>query len=134
MSWILLIAFNFHKKNQCIHDVIITSFQFFSFAKGENSVAKGNNNYVVPRLRHKRQRSCFGLFCSAPVAQFSSRCDLNKMLFLVIFADAITHIRCALSVMTQWLKTDETYATFVKNDLTELEKLKEEKMKVYLIL
>ena len=48
----------------------------------------------------------------------------------MIFADACTHIRSALSVMTLWLKTDENYAAYVKNDLAELEKLKEEKMKV----
>ena len=64
------------------------------------------------------------------MATFCSRCDINKLLFLVIFADACTHIRSALSVMTLWLKTDENYAAYVKNDLAELEKLKEEKMKV----
>ena len=31
---------------------------FLIFAKGQNSVAKGNNNYIVPRLWHKQQRSC----------------------------------------------------------------------------
>ena len=64
------------------------------------------------------------------MATFCSRCDINKLLFLVILADACTHIRSALSVMTLWLKTDENYAAYVKNDLAELEKLKEEKMKV----
>ncbi|KAL8612470.1 hypothetical protein ACOMHN_058598 [Nucella lapillus] len=67
---------------------------------------------------------------SPPVASFCSRADVTKLLFLVMFADACTHIRSALSVLSLWLKTDETYAVFVKNDLAELEKLKEEKMKV----
>lgn len=66
---------------------------------------------------------------SSPVAQFCSRCDINKLLFLVLFADACTHIRSALSVLSLWLRTDETYAGFVKNDLAELEKLREEKTK-----
>ncbi|KAK7483781.1 hypothetical protein BaRGS_00024997 [Batillaria attramentaria] len=71
---------------------------------------------------------------SSPVATFCSRRDINKILFLVMFADACTHIRNALSVMTLWLQADDNYATYVKNDLAELEKLKEEKVKVLQVL
>ncbi|XP_025110321.1 uncharacterized protein LOC112573870 isoform X2 [Pomacea canaliculata] len=67
---------------------------------------------------------------SSPVANFCSRCDINKLLFIVMFADASTHLRNALTVMKSWLQTDENYTTYVKNDMIELEKLKEDKIKV----
>lgn len=47
-----------------------------------------------------------------------------------MFADASTHLRNALTVMKSWLQTDENYTTYVKNDMIELEKLKEDKIKV----
>ncbi|XP_076458135.1 uncharacterized protein LOC143291888 isoform X2 [Babylonia areolata] len=92
------------------------------------------------RAEHSIQsaRSLYRKFCttgitlsmlSSPVATFCSRSDITKLLFLALFADACTHMRSALSVLTLWLKTDDTYASYVKNDLAELEKQKEEKMK-----
>ncbi|XP_071107829.1 uncharacterized protein [Haliotis cracherodii] len=64
-----------------------------------------------------------------PVENFVAKHNLHKVLFLVIFADACTNIRNALSLMTSWLKTDETYSGFLKIDLIDLETVKEEKIK-----
>ncbi|XP_046557420.1 LOW QUALITY PROTEIN: uncharacterized protein LOC124266663 [Haliotis rubra] len=64
-----------------------------------------------------------------PVENFVSKHNLHKVLFLVIFADACTNIRNALSLMTSWLKTDETYSGFLKIDIIDLDTLKEEKIK-----
>ncbi|GFR69666.1 hypothetical protein ElyMa_005637400 [Elysia marginata] len=52
----------------------------------------------------------------------------QRMLFLVIFADSCTHMRNALEVIKTWVKTDTNYVTFIKNDLSRLEQLKEEKV------
>ncbi|XP_070184589.1 CAP-Gly domain-containing linker protein 1-like isoform X2 [Littorina saxatilis] len=93
--------------------------------KAELSIQSARNLY-----KKFRTSGITASMLSSPVKAFCSRSDIHKLLFLVMFADACTHIRSALSVMTQWLSTDENYAAYVKNDLTELEKLKEEKMKV----
>ncbi|XP_076463738.1 uncharacterized protein LOC143295903 [Babylonia areolata] len=92
--------------------------------KAEMSIQSARNLYS----KFKTTGITAGML-SPPVAALCSRYDMNKLLFLVLFTDACTHIRSALSVLTTWLDTDENYAAYVKNDLTELEKLKEEKMK-----
>ncbi|XP_005091057.3 uncharacterized protein LOC101862992 [Aplysia californica] len=66
---------------------------------------------------------------SSPVEKFASRNSLQRVLFVVLFADACTHLRNVIEVMRAWVKADENYSSYVKNDLNELDSLKEDKVR-----
>ena len=71
----------------------------------------------------------FSMF-SPPVATFCQRNECDIVPFLLLFAEACTNIRTALSIITQWIKCDETYAVFLQNDVRDLEHQKDEHLKV----
>lgn len=66
---------------------------------------------------------------SSPVATFCQRNECELVPFLLLFAEACTNIRTALSIITQWIKCDENYAVFLQNDVRDLEHQKEEHVK-----
>ncbi|KAK6171204.1 hypothetical protein SNE40_019443 [Patella caerulea] len=63
------------------------------------------------------------------VREFAESTDCCNVLFLVLFADAISNIRAALLLMTSWMKTDENYGSYVRADARDLERTKEERTK-----
>ncbi|KAJ8318438.1 hypothetical protein KUTeg_003529 [Tegillarca granosa] len=46
------------------------------------------------------------------------------------YKDACTNIRAAMTVMNTWLQADENYPIFLRNDIDNMEQLKEEKIKL----
>ena len=78
--------------------------------------------------RFKNRGIHYSMF-SSPVATFCQRNECELVPFLLLFAEACTNIRTALSIMTQWIKSDENYAVFLQNDVRDLEHQKEEHVK-----
>lgn len=67
---------------------------------------------------------------SVPVSTFCHSQDCDCAPFLLLFADAVTNIRTALSIMTTWLRADENYSQFLRNDIIDMESKKEDKIKL----
>ncbi|CAH1793537.1 unnamed protein product [Owenia fusiformis] len=70
-------------------------------------------------------------FCY-PVREISRKCEVFKIPFLFMFPEACESIRNACNEMLEWIQADEQYASFVKNDIIELEASKEKKLKRFL--
>ncbi|XP_041363890.1 uncharacterized protein LOC121379371 isoform X2 [Gigantopelta aegis] len=66
---------------------------------------------------------------SQTVVNFVNNYNLDKVLFLVLFPDACTNLKNVLALLTSWIQTDENYPTFIRNDITDLEASKEDKIK-----
>ncbi|KAL4240962.1 hypothetical protein ACF0H5_001744 [Mactra antiquata] len=81
-------------------------------------------------MTHFRNRGIHHSMFSSTVSTFCQRNECEIVPFLLMFAEACTCIRTALSIMTQWLKSDENYSVFLQNDVTHLERQKEEQTKV----
>lgn len=81
-------------------------------------------------MMHFRNRGVHYSMFSSTVATFCQRNECEIVPFLLLFAEACTCIRTVLSIMAQWLKSDENYSVFLQNDVTDLERQKEEQTKV----
>ncbi|XP_053386461.1 uncharacterized protein LOC123563254 isoform X1 [Mercenaria mercenaria] len=79
---------------------------------------------------HFKNRGIHYTMFTSTVATFCQRNECEIVPFLMLFAEACTNIRTVLSIMTQWLKSDENYSVFLQNDVTDLERQKEEQTKV----
>ena len=64
-----------------------------------------------------------------PVVAFCKKNECEQIPFLLMFADACTNIRASMAVMTSWLQADENYPVFLRNDIDDMERRKEEKVK-----
>ncbi|KAK3579525.1 hypothetical protein CHS0354_028357 [Potamilus streckersoni] len=67
---------------------------------------------------------------STPVASYCQRQECESVPFLLLFADACTSVRTALSVMSSWMKSDENYASYLENDIKDYERQRLEQMKL----
>ncbi|XP_060559408.1 uncharacterized protein LOC132719623 isoform X2 [Ruditapes philippinarum] len=79
---------------------------------------------------HFKNRGIHHTMFTSTVATFCQRNECEIVPFLLLFAEACTNIRTVLSIMVQWLKSDENYSVFLHNDVTDLERQKEEQTKV----
>ncbi|ESO84014.1 hypothetical protein LOTGIDRAFT_155326 [Lottia gigantea] len=86
-----------------------------------------NAKTVFMRLKGNDRISLDTSHLCPPVRQFAETADCCNVLFLVIFADAVSNIRGALLLMNSWMKADENYGSYVKADAKELEKVKEQR-------
>ena len=86
----------------------------------------GNIHTLITQFKNRGIH--FSMF-SSPVATYCQRNECELVPFLLLFAEACTNIRTALSIMTQWIKCDENYALFLQNDVRDLERQKEEQIK-----
>jgi hypothetical protein len=55
--------------------------------------------------------------------------DCSNTAFLVLFQSCCDHIRVTLDAMTSWIDADSSYPIFIKNDVSDMEKKKEESLK-----
>ncbi|XP_052760476.1 uncharacterized protein LOC128203200 isoform X2 [Mya arenaria] len=81
-------------------------------------------------VMHFRNRGIHYTMFSSTVATFCQRNECEIVPFLLLFAEACTNIRTVLSAMAQWLKSDENYGVFLQNDVADLERQREEQIKV----
>ncbi|KAL5017784.1 hypothetical protein ScPMuIL_003506 [Solemya velum] len=80
--------------------------------------------------RQFRSRGVNFKMFSVPVSTFCHSQDCDCAPFLLLFADAVTNIRTALSIMSTWLRADENYSQFLRNDINDMELKKDEKVKL----
>ncbi|KAL3876184.1 hypothetical protein ACJMK2_034055 [Sinanodonta woodiana] len=67
---------------------------------------------------------------STPVASYCQRQECESVPFLLLFADACTSVRTALSIMLSWIKSDENYASYLENDIKDYERQRLKQMKL----
>lgn len=65
-----------------------------------------------------------------PVATFCKKNECENVPFILIFADACTNVRAVMAVLKTWLQADENYPLFIRNDIDDMEKRKEDKVKL----
>jgi len=80
--------------------------------------------------REFKERMVHYSMFTPPVATFCKKNECEPVPFVLIFADACTNVRAAMTVMTSWLQADENYPIFLRNDIEDMERRREEKIKL----
>ncbi|XP_052265525.1 uncharacterized protein LOC127868008 isoform X2 [Dreissena polymorpha] len=80
-------------------------------------------------IMHFKHRGVHYTMFSATVATFCQKSECETIPFLMLFAEACTNIRTVLSILEQWLKSDENYSVFLQNDVSDLERQKDEQVR-----
>ena len=80
--------------------------------------------------RDFKERMVHYTMFTPPVITFCKKNECEPICFILLFADACTNIRCAMAEMQNWLQQDENYPMFLRNDVDEMEKRREEKIKL----
>ena len=93
-------------------------------------VIRENLQKINTLVIHFRNRGIHCSMFSTPVATFCQRNECEIVPFLLLFAEATTNVRTVMSVMNQWIKSDENYSLFLQNDVRDLERQKEDQVKV----
>lgn len=94
------------------------------------STIKNSLNRVKKLQKDFKERMIHYTMFTPPVAAFCQKNECEQVPFLLLFADACTNIRAAMTVMNTWLQADENYPIFLRNDIDNMEQLKEEKIKL----
>ncbi|XP_069124796.1 chromosome partition protein Smc-like isoform X3 [Argopecten irradians] len=132
----------------CNRILVVLEKYFVSFYDSDSDVYLETASHYEEQLRtwqksirgslervHKLQRDFkngmihFSMF-TPPVTTFCKRNECENVPFILIFADACTNIRAVMSVLKTWLQADENYPVFLRNDIDDMEKHKEDKVKL----
>lgn len=106
-----------------------TAMHYETQIRSWKGVVRENLQKINTLIIHFRNRGIHHSMFTSPVATYCQRNECEIVPFLLLFAEACTNVRTVLSVMTQWLKSDENYNVFLQNDVIDLERQKEEQVK-----
>lgn len=106
-----------------------TALHFETQVRSWKRVIRETLEKIHTQMTHFKNRGVHYTMFSTTVATFCQRNECEIVPFLMLFAEACTCIRTVLSVMSQWLKSDENYSVFLHNDVTDLERQKDEQTK-----
>jgi len=107
-----------------------TALHYETQVRSWRGVIHENLDKINSLILHFKNRGVHYTMFSSTVATFCQRNECEIVPFLLLFAEACTNIRTVLSVMAQWLKADENYSVFLQNDVSDLERQKEDQVKV----
>lgn len=103
-----------------------TALHYETQIRSWKNVIRENIQKISTLVIHFRNRGIHYSMFSSPVATYCQRNECEIVPFLMLFAEACTNVRTIVSVMTQWLKSDENYSVFLQNDVRDLERQKED--------
>lgn len=65
-----------------------------------------------------------------PVMAFCQKNECEGVPLVLLFADGCTNVRAVMSVATNWIQADQNYHIFLRNDIDDLERQREEKVRL----
>ncbi|XP_062611986.1 uncharacterized protein LOC134273768 isoform X4 [Saccostrea cucullata] len=93
------------------------------------STIRNNLENVKKLQKDFHERIIHYTMFTTPVITFCKKNECEQVPFLFLFADACTNIRAAMAIMTTWLQADENYPIFLRNDIDDMERNKEDKIR-----
>lgn len=90
--------------------------------KSITNVKKLQKNYQEIMVHHSQ--------FAPPVLAFCQKNECENVPVLLLFADGCTNIRAVMSVANNWIQADQNYPVFIRNDIDDLERQREEKVRL----
>lgn len=91
-------------------------------SKSITNIKKLQKNYQDIMIHHTQFTS--------PVLAFCQKNECENVPVVLLFADGCTNIKAVMSVANNWIQADQNYPVFLRNDIDDLDRQREEKVRL----